>query len=365
MPIGRPVATIVLSPAEREKLTLIANRSKSSQRDAERARIILGASEGLSNTEIARRERVSLPTVGKWRSRYAKERFDALADAPRSGAPRSIDDKKVEEVLTKTLEGAPRARTHWSSRLMAKEAGISEHSVLRIWRAFGLKPHRVDSFKLSADPMFVEKVRDIVGLYLNPPDKAIVLCVDEKSQTQALERSQPILPLRPGLPERQTHDYVRHGTLSLFAAYDAATGRVLGRCPSATVTRNSWPFWNVSTRRSLMMGKANFTSSLTTIPPIKPQKSIAGCYVIHAFICTSLPLAVPGSTWSSVSSLASLQRPFAGEASLRCDNSKPPLMPTSQNTIKNPNLLLGLPLQIPSLGNSKTPFLKLTSLSGH
>ena len=204
--------------------------TKSNQRDAQRARIILGASEGLTNTEIARRERVSLPTVGKWRSCYAREKIEALADAPRSGAPRSIGDKKVEEILTKTLEGAPRARTHWSSRLMAKEAGISEHSVLRIWRAFGLKPHRVDSFKLSNDPMFVEKVRDIVGLYLNPPDKAIVLCVDEKSQTQALERSQPILPLRPGLPERQTHDYVRHGTLSLFAAYDAATGRVLGRC---------------------------------------------------------------------------------------------------------------------------------------
>jgi transposase len=230
MPIGRPVATIVLSPAEKEKLTLIANRPKSNQRDALRARIILEASGGLSNTEIARRERVTLPTVGKWRSRYARQKIEALADAPRSGAPRSIDDKKVEEVLTKTLETTPRARTHWSSRLMAKEAGISEHSVLRIWRAFGLKPHRVDSFKLSADPMFVEKVRDIVGLYLNPPDKAIVLCVDEKSQTQALERSQPILPLRPGLPERQTHDYVRHGTLSLFAAYDAATGRVLGRC---------------------------------------------------------------------------------------------------------------------------------------
>ena len=244
MPIGRPVATIVLSPAEKEKLILIASRPKSSQRDAERARIILGASEGLSNTEIARRERVSLPTVGKWRSRYAREKIEALADAPRSGAPRSIDDKKVEEVITKTLERTPRAQTHWSSRLMAKEAGISEHSVLRIWRAFGLKPHRVDSFKLSADPMFVEKVRDIVGLYLNPPDKAIVLCVDEKSQAQALERSQPILPLRPGLPERQTHDYVRHGTLSLFAAYDAATGRVLGRCHRATATRNSWPFWN-------------------------------------------------------------------------------------------------------------------------
>jgi transposase len=230
MPIGRPVAAIVLSPAEKEKLTLIASRPKSNQRDAQRARIILGASQGLTNTEIARRERVSLPTVGKWRSRYAREKIEALADAPRSGAPRSIGDKKVEEILTKTLEGVPRARTHWSSRLMAKEAGISDHSVLRIWRAFGLKPHRVDSFKLSNDPMFVEKVRDIVGLYLNPPDKAIVLCVDEKSQTQALERSQPILPLRPGLPERQTHDYVRHGTLSLFAAYDAATGRVLGRC---------------------------------------------------------------------------------------------------------------------------------------
>jgi transposase len=230
MPIGRPVAPIVLNPAEKEKLTLIASRPKSNQRDAQRARIILGASEGLSNTEIARRERVSLPTVGKWRSRYAREKVAALADAPRSGSPRRIDDKKVEEVLTKTLEGTPRAHTHWSSRLMAKEAGISDHSVLRIWRAFGLKPHRVDSFKLSNDPMFVEKVRDIVGLYLNPPDKAIVLCVDEKSQTQALERSQPILPLRPGLPERQTHDYVRHGTLSLFAAYDAATGRVLGRC---------------------------------------------------------------------------------------------------------------------------------------
>ena len=204
--------------------------------------------------------------------------------------------------------------------------------------------------------MFVEKVRDIVGLYLNPPDKAIVLCVDEKSQTQALERSQPILPLRPGLPERQTHDYVRHGTLSLFAAYDAATGRSFGPMspapPSPGILGLSGTY-----RRGvpLMTGKANFTSSLTTTPPIKPQKSIAGCYVVHASTCTPLPRAVPGSTWSSVSSLASLQRPFAGEASLRCDNFKPPLMPTSQNTTKTPNLLLGLPLQIPSLGNSKTP----------
>ena len=365
MPIGRPVAAIVLSPAEKEKLTLIASRPKSNQRDAQRARIILGASQGLTNTEIARRERVSLPTVGKWRSRYAREKIEALADAPRSGAPRSIGDKKVEEILTKTLEGVPRARTHWSSRLMAKEAGISDHSVLRIWRAFGLKPHRVDSFKLSNDPMFVEKVRDIVGLYLNPPDKAIVLCVDEKSQTQALERSQPILPLRPGLPERQTHDYVRHGTLSLFAAYDAATGRVLGRCHQRHRHQEFLAFLGRIDAAFSDDGKANFTSSLATIPPIKPRKSIAGCCVIPAFIFISLPLAVPGSTWSSASLLVSLQRPFDAEASLRCDNFKPLSTPTSPNTTKNPNLLPGLLPQIRSLESLKTPFLKSTSLSGH
>jgi transposase len=230
MPMGRPVAKIVLTPMEKEKLTLISQRRTAQQQEAQRARIILWCAEGLANQEVAKRERVCLPTVGKWRSRFAKARLEALVDAPRSGAPRQITDRAVEEVITKTLETTPPARTHWSSRLMAKQAGISEHSVLRIWRAYGLKPHLVKSFKLSKDPMFVEKVRDIVGLYLNPPEKAIVLCVDEKSQTQALERSQPILPLRPGIPERQTHDYFRHGTTSLFAAYDIASGQVIGRC---------------------------------------------------------------------------------------------------------------------------------------
>jgi transposase len=227
---GRPVADILLTSMEKEKLTLMARRPTTRQQDALRARIILACAEGLSNQDIARREKVCLPTVGKWRSRFSRGRLEALVDASRSGAPRKISDAAVEEVVTKTLETTPTARTHWSSRRMAKEAGISDHSVLRIWRAFGLKPHLTKSFKVSTDPMFVEKVRDIAGLYLNPPDKAVVLCVDEKSQTQALERSQPILPLRPGLPERQTHDYVRHGTLSLFAAYDVATGRVLGHC---------------------------------------------------------------------------------------------------------------------------------------
>lgn len=230
MAIGRPVPKIILTSAEQQKLEMIARRPKSNQRDARRARIILLCAQGLSNGQIARRERICLPTVGKWRTRFARDGIGALGDAPRSGAPRSISDAKVEEVVTKTLESSPRARTHWSSRTMARETGISEHSVLRIWHAFGLKPHLSKSFKLSTDPMFVEKVRDIIGLYLNPPDKAIVLCIDEKSQTQVLERSQPSLPLRPGLPERQTHDYERHGTLSLFAAYDAASGRVMARC---------------------------------------------------------------------------------------------------------------------------------------
>jgi transposase len=221
---------IELTVVEREKLSMIAKRRKSQQQDSQRARIILLCADGLSNKEVAKRERVAQATVGKWRTRFAKERLAGMVDAPRSGAPRQINDAKVEEIITKTLESKPHARTHWSSRLMAKESGVSEHSVQRIWHAFGLKPHLVKSFKLSKDPMFVEKVRDIVGLYLNPPDQAIVLCVDEKSQTQALERTQPILPLRPGIPERQTHDYERHGTTSLFAAYNVLTGEVLGSC---------------------------------------------------------------------------------------------------------------------------------------
>jgi transposase len=230
MPAGRPVAKIELTNAEREKLSLIARRRKAQQQESQRARILLLCAEGLPNKEVARREQVTSHTVGKWRARFAKERLAGLVDAPRAGAPRKISDARVEEIITKTLEQKPAARTHWSSRLMAKEAGISEHSVQRIWRAFGLKPHLVKGFKLSKDPMFVEKVRDIVGLYLNPPDQAIVLCVDEKSQTQALERAQPILPLRPGIPERQTYDYIRHGTTSLFAAYNTLTGAVMGHC---------------------------------------------------------------------------------------------------------------------------------------
>ncbi len=195
-----------------------------------RAKIILWAAKGFTNLAIAEKLSISNQTVGKWRKRFATQGLLGLVDAPRPGAPRTISDDDIESVITKTLECKPTAKTHWSTRTMAKEAGISTDSVRRIWSTFGLKPHLTKSFKLSTDPMFFEKVRDIVGLYLNPPENALVLCVDEKSQTQALERSQPILPLRPGMPEAQTHDYIRHGTTSLFASLNILTGEVIGRC---------------------------------------------------------------------------------------------------------------------------------------
>lgn len=227
MPRLKPLS---LTDDERSKLEAWVRRPKTAQRLALRARIVLAAADGRSNTAIAADLGVTLPTVGKWRKRFRDRRLDGLTDDPRPGAPRTITDARVEEVVTKTLESRPADATHWSTRGMAEAVGLSQTAVGRIWRAFGLKPHRHETFKLSTDPYFVEKVRDVVGLYLNPPDKAVVLSVDEKSQIQALDRTQPLLPLGPGQAERGTHDYVRHGTTSLFAALDVATGRVIGRC---------------------------------------------------------------------------------------------------------------------------------------
>jgi len=220
----------VLTADERITLETWARRRTTAQALALRARLVLQAADGESNTVIARRERVTKATVGKWRSRFLRKRLDGLLDEPRPGVPRTITDADVEMVITTTLETTPRDATHWSTRSMAKAAGLSQSAISRIWRAFALQPHRVDTFKLSKDPLFIDKVRDIVGLYLNPPDHAMVLGVDEKSQIQALDRSAPILPLQPGLPERRTHDYRRHGTTSLFAALDVATGKVIGEC---------------------------------------------------------------------------------------------------------------------------------------
>ena len=195
-----------------------------------RARIVLQTTAGKSDMEVAGQLGTTRATVGKWRRRFLRDGCDGLLDEPRPGAPRTIGDDDVERVVVQTLETIPAGATHWSTRSMAKACGLSAATVSRIWRAFGLKPHRCETFKLSRDPLFIEKVRDIVGLYLHPPERAVVLCVDEKPQIQALDRSQPVLPMRPGLAERRTHDYRRHGTTSLFAALDVATGKVLGRC---------------------------------------------------------------------------------------------------------------------------------------
>jgi transposase len=228
MPLGRPIPPLSLSREERETLQNWARRPTSAQALAQRARVVLACAEGKTNTVVAREMRLTKPTVGKWRSRFLRLRLDGLLDEPRPGAPRRIGDAEVERVLTLTLEKRPPEATHWSTRSMAKRSGLSQSAVSRIWRAFALQPHRAETFQLSKDPLFIEKVRDIVGLYLHPPDKALVLCADEKTQIQALDRSQPLLPMRPGQAERRTHDYARHGTTSLFAALEVQSGRVLG-----------------------------------------------------------------------------------------------------------------------------------------
>ena len=227
---GRPKKALILSEEDRMRLEELARRRKSAHAESMRARIVLKCAEGLSNTEVAARLSVSKQTVGTWRARFLNGGVKVLGDAPRSGGPRTIADSKIEEVLTKTLESKPENATPWSTRTLAKQCGISHDSVARIWRTFGLQPHRSETFRLSTDPFFIEKVRDVVGLYMSPPENALVLCVDEKSQMQALERSQPVLPMRPGQPERRSHDYYRHGTTSLFAAFDVASGAVIGEC---------------------------------------------------------------------------------------------------------------------------------------
>ena len=227
---SRKLPRLDLSAVERGELSSLAVRRNTAQALALRARIVLACAEGGLNKDVAQHLRVDKATVGKWRRRFVAHRLDGLRDAPRSGTPRTIEDARIEAVIVRTLESVPPDATHWSSRGMARQSGVSVSTVQRIWRAFGLQPHRMESFKLSTDPDFVAKVRDVVGLYVAPPAHAIVLCVDEKSQIQALDRSQPLLPMRPGQPARRSHDYTRHGTTSLFAALDIATGRVIGKC---------------------------------------------------------------------------------------------------------------------------------------
>jgi transposase len=228
MRTGRPKQPLNLTEEERERLESLAHRARSQPMLARRARLVLACAEGLDNKSVAKKLRCSLGMVGKWRSRFLKTRWEGLYDEPRPGAPRKVSDVQVEQVLIQTLESTPRGQTHWSTRELAKASGLSRMTISRIWNAFGLQPHRTETFKLSPDPLLIEKVRDIVGLYMNPPEHALVFCVDEKSQIQALDRTQPLLPLRPGQVERRTHDYKRHGTTSLFAALELKTSRVIG-----------------------------------------------------------------------------------------------------------------------------------------
>jgi len=235
---ARKASTVNLTEDERDFLQRVVRRRKVALADAQRAEIILRSADGLNNCAIASSVGVARETVRKWRGRFASHRLDGLDDEPRCGAPRKIGDERIEEIVTKTLESKPKDATHWSTRGMAKASGVSASTVHRVWRAFSLQPHRTETFKLSTDPQFVEKVRDIVGLYLDPPEKALVICIDEKSQIQALDRTQPLLPMRPGQIERRTHDYNRHGTTTLFAGLIAAVtaetkiraGTVIGSC---------------------------------------------------------------------------------------------------------------------------------------
>ena len=228
MRTGRRLPEVKITVEENERLAEWARRRTTAQALALRSRIVLACAQGISNTEVSQRLGVTLQTVGKWRQRFVDQRLDGLLDAPRPGQPRKISDAKVEEVLAMTLERKPREATHWSTRLMARATGLNQTAIVRIWNAFGLQPHRAETFKLSTDPLFIDKVRDIVGLYLSPPTRAVVLCVDEKSQIQALDRTQPLLPLSFGVAERRSHDYVRHGTTTLFAALDLTSGQVIG-----------------------------------------------------------------------------------------------------------------------------------------
>src|SRR6201995_5953279 len=227
---GRAAVAIALSNDERAELELRSRRRKTARADAQRAAIVLLAAAGKSNIAIAARLGVTRVTVTTWRNRFAQRRLPGLSDEPRPGAPRKIGDDKIADVVTATLESTPPRATHWSRRSMARASGLSVTTVHRIWSAFSLQPHRSETFKLSTDPLFVEKIRDIVGLYLSPPERAVVLCIDEKSQVQALDRTQPLLPMRPGQAERHTHDYTRHGTTSLFAALDVKAGTIVGKC---------------------------------------------------------------------------------------------------------------------------------------
>jgi transposase len=339
MRTGRPKRPLSLTDEERDRLQSLAHRARSQSLLARRARVVLACAEGLDNLAVAKKLRCSKGMVGKWRSRFLKTRLEGLYDEPRPGAPRKVSDDQVERVVIQTLESTPRGETHWSTRGLAKATGLSRMTISRIWHAFGLQPHRSDTFKLSPDPQLVEKVRDIVGLYMNPPDHAMVLCVDEKSQIQALDRTQPLLPMRPGQLERGTHDYKRHGTTSLFAALELKTSRVIGQLHRR---HRSQEF-----RRFLDVIEAQVPSGLD-VHLILDNYGTHKTAVIRnwfakrpAFTCISRPPTDRGSTWWSAGSPNSPPNAFVVGSFAVSRRSKPPSASTSMSTMKIPDLSYG------------------------
>ena len=294
---GPKLAELALTDQEQAILSRWARRRTSSQALALRCRIVLACAEGPSNQAVAEQLGISRPTVTKWRSRFVARRLEGLADEPRPGAARTITDEQVEQVLVMTLEATPKDATHWSTRSLARATGMSQSAISRIWRAFGLKPHLVDTFKLSTDPQFIEKVRDVVGLYLNPPQAAMVLCVDEKTQVQALDRTAPILPLLPGTPQRATHDYTRHGTTNLYAALDLASGNVI---TEMTARHRAIEFKRFLAHiDQAVPGELGVHVICDNSSTHKTPRSSGGWWPTPGSSCTSPRPTAPGSTWSS------------------------------------------------------------------
>ena len=333
---GRPLAALVLSDEERSFLEAQVRRHRVARSISDRCRMILRCADGLGNKAVAAEMGVHEHTVGKWRRRFVDDRIEGLSDAPRPGRPRTIADEKVAEVIERTLTSTPADATNWSLRSMAKEAGLSHTTIWRIWGAFGLQPHRAETLKLSSDPHFVDKIRDILGLYMSPPDRALVLCVDEKSQIQALDRTQPVLPMLPGIPERRTHDYKRNGTTSLFAALDVATGSVIGKCYRRHRAREFLDFLKVIDRAvpdglDIHIVMDNYATHKTD--GVKAWLARRP----HTATSTSRRLPPRGSTRSSAGSPSS--RPSSCNAGhiAPLSSSRPTSAPSSRYTTKTPS----------------------------